>query len=85
LLPGVVVSLDELSPSFSRASLRRPALTVQSEILEKPPAAAWNRCCLSTQHNVTNLLKIQSLSKTDDQQLFCPTAQSGHQLHSCNH
>jgi hypothetical protein len=63
LLPGVVALLDQPSPSFSWASLRHPALTVQSEILEKLPAADWNRCCLSTQHNLTNLLKIQSLSQ----------------------
>jgi hypothetical protein len=63
LLPGVAVFLDQLSPSFSWDSLRRPALTVQSEILEKPSAAASSRCCLSTQHKVTNLLMIQSLSQ----------------------
>jgi hypothetical protein len=63
LLPGVVVFLDQLSPSFSWASLSGPTLTVQSEILEKPLTAASNRCCLSTQHNVTNLLKTQSFSQ----------------------
>jgi hypothetical protein len=71
LLPGVVVFLDQLSLSFSWASLRRLAFTIQSEILEKPPAAAWNRCCLSTQHNIPNLLKIQSLSQTPMISRFC--------------
>jgi hypothetical protein len=54
LLFSVVASLDQLSPSFSWALLRRPAPTAQSEILEKPPTAAWSRCRLFTPHKPTN-------------------------------
>jgi hypothetical protein len=63
LFPGVVAVHDQLSPSFSCASLGRPAPTAQSGILEKPPDAAWIRCCLSTPHSGTNLLEIQSYTR----------------------
>jgi hypothetical protein len=63
LLSGVVASLDQMSPSFSWVSLCCPVPNVQNEISEKPPTAAWSRCCLSTPHKPTDLLKIQSTTQ----------------------